>query len=240
MVVFTISATNKSLQPEACPFRARLLGKCQEPNSLQLFVLYLSLALQCLGSAGIRPCPGPFGADQFDKSNKKHESQLVHYFNWYYWTLGISMLLAVTFIVYIQDSFGFGWGGTACVILMAVGTAIFLAGTPFYIFFPPAGSPLTKMVQVVVAAVRKRNAIMPRNPDNLYNAGRFPDRESGSVGQEVLLHSENLRFDEFHCLGHMNWFKYLVLVSVVTWTIIVKFFKCASTSQGHTSTSKVP
>ncbi|MFS8018471.1 putative proton-dependent oligopeptide transporter family [Helianthus anomalus] len=49
-------------------------------------------------------------ADQFDETDEKQKASTWKFFNWYYFCIGVSMLVAVTVIVYIQDYIGWGWG----------------------------------------------------------------------------------------------------------------------------------
>ncbi|XP_015168089.1 protein NRT1/ PTR FAMILY 1.2-like [Solanum tuberosum] len=57
-----------------------------------------------IGTGFVRPCSIIFGADQLGK--KENQRLLDSYFNWYYASTGISTILAVTVIVYIQDRYG--------------------------------------------------------------------------------------------------------------------------------------
>ncbi|GKD81682.1 NRT1/ PTR family 1.1-like protein [Tanacetum coccineum] len=52
-------------------------------------------------SCGIRPCSFAFGAGQFDRpENPKNAKILQRYINWYYASVGISVMVSVTVIVY--------------------------------------------------------------------------------------------------------------------------------------------
>ncbi|KAJ0434189.1 putative proton-dependent oligopeptide transporter family, MFS transporter superfamily [Helianthus annuus] len=116
---------------------------CQEADNGQLAILYISLLLTAIGSGGIRPCVVAFVPEQFDETDEK----LI--FAW-----GVSMLVAVTVIVYIQEYIGRGWG------LGVPSIVAFVFGYPLYRNMDPSGSPFTRLVQVCVAAYKKRN--LPR------------------------------------------------------------------------------
>ncbi|EFJ36012.1 hypothetical protein SELMODRAFT_404413 [Selaginella moellendorffii] len=88
-----------------------------------------------------------FGADQFD--------------NFIVWGIHIGGLVSVTMIVYIEDHVGFSWGFGLLGLILAVSIALFLIQTTRYRYRRPEGSPLTKMVQVTVAAFSKRNVVAP-------------------------------------------------------------------------------
>ncbi|CAD6337016.1 unnamed protein product [Miscanthus lutarioriparius] len=108
------------------------------------------------GRRRYRPCIVAFGADQFDESRAAERARSWGFFNWYYFCNGASMLLAVTAVVYVQDNVGWGWGLGVPAFCMGVSVAAFVAGYPMYRRLEPAGSPFTRLAQVVVAAVKKR------------------------------------------------------------------------------------
>ena len=66
------------------------------------------------------------------------------------------MLVAVTAVVYVQDNVGWGWGLGVPAACMGVSVAAFVAGYPMYRRLHPAGSPFTRLAQVVAAAARKQ------------------------------------------------------------------------------------
>ncbi|KAL0463596.1 UNVERIFIED_CONTAM: protein NRT1/ PTR FAMILY 3.1 [Sesamum latifolium] len=123
---------------------------CKEADSGQLAVLYVSLLLTALGSGGIRPCVVSFGADQFDENDPKQKTATWSFFNWYYFCMGASIVVANTVIVYIQDNVGWGWGLGVPTIAMALSIIGFIFGYPLYREMDPAGSPFTRLMQVSV------------------------------------------------------------------------------------------
>lgn len=128
-------------------------------------VLYVALFVIALGTGGIRPCVVPFGADQIDMSIEKRTTMKWNFFNMYFFALGVAAILALTVVVYIQDDVGWGWGlGIPC-IAMGISVVSFILGSPLYNKLKPAGSPFTRLVQVVVAAFRKRNAVRPMDAE---------------------------------------------------------------------------
>ncbi|KAF9593179.1 hypothetical protein IFM89_020475 [Coptis chinensis] len=106
MICMTLSATLPGLTPPPCKGDEI----CKEANGGQLSVFYLCLILASIGAGGLRPCVVAFGADQFDESNPEQKAKPWNYFNWYYIVMGLSILVAVTVFVYIQDHVGWGWG----------------------------------------------------------------------------------------------------------------------------------
>ncbi|XP_021910271.1 protein NRT1/ PTR FAMILY 3.1 [Carica papaya] len=164
MIILTLSAILPKLRPPPCKGEQT----CQEADTGQLAILYVSLLLGAIGSGGIRPCVAAFGADQFDESDPKQTTKIWRYFNWYYFVMGGSILVAVTVLVYIQDNVGWGWGLGVPTIAMFLSVVAFIFGYPLYRHLDPAGSPFTRLVQVGVAAFRKRKVAMVSDPILLY------------------------------------------------------------------------
>ncbi|QHO43742.1 hypothetical protein HN873_017099 [Arachis hypogaea] len=187
MISLTVSAVVPQLRPPPCKGEE----VCQQANSRQLAILYVSLLLGALGSGGIRPCVVAFGADQFDESDPKQSTKTWGYFNWYYFVMGASILVAVTVIVYIQDNIGWGLGLGIPTVAMFLSIIAFIVGYPLYRNLDPSGSPFTRLVQVAVAAFRKRK--IPNLPPAqcLYQNDELD--ASISLGGK-LLHTEQMKF----------------------------------------------
>ncbi|MED6192193.1 hypothetical protein PIB30_007721 [Stylosanthes scabra] len=164
LIFTTLSAILPHTRPPPCPTQLN----CQEASSTQLWILYMSLLLTSLGAGGIRPCVLPFLGDQFDMTKKGVESRKWNIFNWYFFGLGLASLSALTIVVYIQDNTGWGWGFGIPTIVMLFSVVAFVLGSPLYRNVKPKGSPLVRLVQVIVAAIRKRNQDLPNDPNLLY------------------------------------------------------------------------
>ncbi|XVF86015.1 hypothetical protein PTKIN_Ptkin17bG0166900 [Pterospermum kingtungense] len=195
MILLTLAAALPQLRPPPCEGDQ----VCQEASGNQLAVLYLSLLLAALGSGGIRPCVAAFGADQFVEEDPKHPKKTWIYFNWYYFALGASILLASTVLVYIQDNVGWSWGLGIPTIAMALSIVVFLIGYPLYRILDPAGSPYTRVVEVFVAAFRKRKVPLVSDPKFLY----VNEELDASISTDGLLH-------------HTKQFKFLDKAAIVT------------------------
>ncbi|XP_059655528.1 protein NRT1/ PTR FAMILY 3.1-like [Cornus florida] len=188
MICLIISAVLPKLRPPPCKGQQQV---CQEASSGQLAILYISLLLTALGSGGIRPCVVAFGADQFDETDSKQKTKTWKFFNWYYFCMGASILVAVTVIVYIQDNIGWGWGLGVPAIAMALSVIAFIIGYPLYRNLDPAGSPFTRLVQVCVAAFKKRNLQMVSDQKLLYENEEL-DASISVAGK--LLHTKHMKF----------------------------------------------
>ncbi|GMP97907.1 hypothetical protein CsSME_00045993 [Camellia sinensis var. sinensis] len=174
MVSLTLSAILPQLRPPPCPTQEN----CQEASSLQLWVLYLSLFLLSAGAGGLRPNVITFPADQFDMTKSKVESRSWNFFNWYFFTMGLSTLISVTVLVYVQDNVGWGLGFGIPAIVMAFSTLVYILGTPLY-------------KKVIVAAWKKRKEVEPEDLGMLYQSKEL-DALISSNGR--LLHTDQFKW----------------------------------------------
>ncbi|XP_020219065.1 protein NRT1/ PTR FAMILY 3.1 [Cajanus cajan] len=171
LISITVSAIMPNLRPPPCPTQVN----CQEATSSQLWVLYICLLLTSIGSGGIRPCVVPFSADQFDMSKSGVASRKWNLFNWYFFSMGLASLSALTIVIYIQDNMGWGWGLGIPTIAMLISIIAFVLGSPLYKTVKPEGSPLVRLAQVIVAAIKKRKEALPEDPKLLYQNWELDD-----------------------------------------------------------------
>ncbi|XP_059316575.1 protein NRT1/ PTR FAMILY 1.2-like [Lycium ferocissimum] len=159
MIILWLTAMIPQLKSSPC---SQFQHICNGPTSVQLAVLFSSFGFISLGAGFIRPCSIIFGADQLDKKENPENQRLIDsYFNWYYASIGISSILAVTVVIYIQDRYGWQVGFGIPVILMFLSVLMFLMGSPFYIKVKAKESLFIGLLQAVVAAFRKRNTSLP-------------------------------------------------------------------------------
>lgn len=197
LINITISAIRPSLHPPPCPTKKN----CKEASASQLWVLYLSLILTSLGTGGIRPCVVTFAADQINMNKSSVAARSWNFFNWYYFSMGMATLTALTFVVYIQENVGWGWGLGVPTIAMALSILAFLVGSPLYNRVKPGGSPFVRLAQVIVAAVKKRKEVVPADPAPLY--------ENKELDAAISLNGRLL---------HTNQFKWFDKAAVVTYS----------------------
>lgn len=168
LAMLTLTIVLPSLRPPSCSYHLVIAGLCKGPTYGQEWYFYTSLFLLAIGTGGIRPNVAAFGADQFNVLDPKQKNELRHFFNWYYFSVGLAFLGAVTIIVYIQDNVGWAWGLGIPAIAMAVSLLCFLGGAPFYRYMPPGGSPFTRIAQVIVSAYKKRRISLPSESSMLH------------------------------------------------------------------------
>uniref|UniRef100_A0A0E0B741 Major facilitator superfamily (MFS) profile domain-containing protein n=1 Tax=Oryza glumipatula TaxID=40148 RepID=A0A0E0B741_9ORYZ len=138
-------------------------------RSTQPAVFSLGLYLMAIGAGCIKSCVGPFGADQFDGGDAMERPKKSSYFNWFYFAMYVGALVSGSAVVWLQDNFGWllGFGVPALCTVLAM--ASFLLGSAMYRYHQPRGSPVVRACQVVVAAVRKRNVVLPHDGFVLYD-----------------------------------------------------------------------
>ncbi|VAH67549.1 unnamed protein product [Triticum turgidum subsp. durum] len=166
MLGLTLSASVPALKPPDCSQTAQLGGHCNSPSTLQLSVLYISLAFLTIGGGAIRPCSLPFGVDQFDMTDEKSRKGLNSYYNWYYGTTTAALVFSMTILIYIQNSISWPIGFGIPTFFMLFSIIILFMGTRRYVHVPPEGSIFTGIAQVLVASFKKRRLKLP-HPDNI-------------------------------------------------------------------------
>ncbi|KAG8097809.1 hypothetical protein GUJ93_ZPchr0013g34402 [Zizania palustris] len=186
MFLLTLTAGADNLHPPDCA-----VGEtCEKASSGQFAVLFMSFAFLVLGSAGIRPCSMPFGADQFNPHTESGKRGINSFFNWYYFTFTSAMLVSATVIIYVQSNVSWPIGLGIPTALMFLACVLFFMGTRLYVRVTPEGSPFTSIVQVFAAAARKRSLKQPKDPkQDLFD----PPHTSAIVSK--LAHT-----DQFRCL----------------------------------------
>lgn len=183
MTLLWLSAVLPGARPAYCESYPR---NCDSATSSQLALLFSSFALMSIGAGCIRPCSLTFGADQLqNKDDPKNVRRLQTFFNFYYAAVAISIIIAVTVIVYIQDHKGFNIGFGVPAVLMILSAALFFIGSPLYKKVKANKSMLLDLAQVVVATARnQRLALPPSRTEGLYHHKK---------GSTLTVPSDNLR-----------------------------------------------
>ncbi|KAH9313924.1 hypothetical protein KI387_022551, partial [Taxus chinensis] len=182
----TLSASVKFLRPPPCNETF-----CPGPSAFQVEFFFISLYMVVLGEGGHKPCLQAFGADQFDDGDPTERKYKSSFFNWWYFGICSGLVLAVSVLVYIQENVGWGLGFGIPTMVMAIAFSLFLCGTSMYRHRLPTTSPVTRIVQVFVAAIRKWNVSMTTPPveQNLYASHELLKGE-----MRKLMHTNQFRF----------------------------------------------
>lgn len=170
--------------------------------ALESAVFYAGLYLVALGGA-LQPVMVSFGADQFDvEADEEERGRQSSFFNWFYLSINVGSLVGGTVLVWVQSAHGWRLGYGIPALLSVVAVALFLAGTGAYRRHqPPGGSPLTRIVQVVVAAARKCDVEAPADAALLHERDG-DDGMSAILGSRRLAHTDQFRsVAQCPCLG---------------------------------------
>ncbi|EOY07381.1 Major facilitator superfamily protein isoform 3, partial [Theobroma cacao] len=162
---------------------------CDEPRKIHEVVFFLAIYLVSIGTGGHKPSLESFGADQFDDDHSEERKKKMSFFNWWNFGLCCGLLFGVTVVVYVQDHVNWGAADIILALVMAWSLLIFIIGRPYYRYRVPSGSPLTPMLQVLVAAISKRKLPHPSNPADLYEVPT-----SQKAQGRLLCHTKKLKF----------------------------------------------
>ncbi|KAL3536491.1 hypothetical protein ACH5RR_004952 [Cinchona calisaya] len=184
MTLLTLSASVHGLKP-ACD-----KDSCN-PTSTQTAVCFTALYLIALGTGGIKPCVSSFGADQFDETDDAERKKKSSFFNYFYLSINIGALIASSVLVWIQMNVGWGWGFGIPAVAMAIAVVSFFSGSSLYRLQKPGGSPLTRIIQVLVASLRKSHVEVPADKSLLHETA---DMECNITASRKLEHTEKFRF----------------------------------------------
>ncbi|XP_042456243.1 protein NRT1/ PTR FAMILY 8.1-like [Zingiber officinale] len=182
--LLTLTASVRGLEPRCHG------GVCDATRS-QTAAVFAALYLIALGTGGIKPCVSSFGADQFDESDASEKKRKTSFFNWFYFSINIGSLVASSVLVWVQTDVGWGWGFGIPAAAMALAVGSFFLGTPLYRHQRPGGSPITRVAQVIVAALRKIRVEVPEDKSLLHETAR---EASAIRGSRKLDHTDQFEF----------------------------------------------
>ena len=213
MILLWLTAIIPQLRPASCSPSGIL---CDSANPYQLAVLFSSLVFISIGAGCIRPCSVAFGADQLTKEEKpNNDSVLDSYFNWYYASIGIATIIALSLIVFIQDQFGWGIGFAVPAVLMLFSVLIFLVGSSLYVKVKPTQSLLTGFLRVIVVAFKNRKLSLPFSNFDQYYLGRDP---------KCPIPTDSMRYvsrdDAYHCYYDLMNIHITLLLRIMSWYLM--------------------
>lgn len=184
MALLTMAASVPGLKP-SCD------GSDCHPTGGQTAATFIALYLIALGTGGIKPCVSSFGADQFDDNDEAERKKKSSFFNWFYFSINVGAMIASSVLVWIQMNVGWGWGFGVPAVAMAIAVVFFFSGSSLYRLQKPAGSPITRILQVIVASIRKQQIHIPEDKSFLYETS--DDVESKIEGSRKLEHTNKLK-----------------------------------------------
>lgn len=181
--MLAITTKLQQLRPPPCITISHI--SCKPANGFQMGILYVALYLIALGTGGLKSSVSGFGTDQFDEKDEKEQAQMAYFFNRFFFFISIGTLMAVTVLVYLQDEVGRSWAYGICSVAMFIAILLFLSGTKRYRYKKSSGSPIVHILQVIVAAKRKRKMEFPFSVGLLYE---------NSPEDSRIHHTEQFRF----------------------------------------------
>lgn len=186
--LLALQAHLPSLHPPGCNTTGQ--NGCEKVQGFNAAVFYVAMYTIALGEGCVRACLASFGGDQFNSDDPIESQRQSSFFNWF--TIGISLgaFIGLVLLVWIENSKGWDYGFSIAALVILVGVLVVASGFTFYRNQKPTGSPLTRMMQVFVAAFRKRKLSMPENLDKLLQL----EAKEDIVGMEVLPHMKGLKF----------------------------------------------
>ncbi|PIA60604.1 hypothetical protein AQUCO_00300240v1 [Aquilegia coerulea] len=179
--MFTIQAHIHKLQPEACSN-----SPCVKGGKALMF--YSSLCLLALGAGAMRGAIPALGGDQFDQKDEKGKKSLSSFFNWLLLSTTLGSTIGVTVIVWISMNKGWDLGFLIITLATFLGFVVLAIGKPFFHIETPGDSPIIRVIQVIVVAIRNRRLSLPDNHDELYDIS-----EDATINDDKIQHTNQFR-----------------------------------------------
>ncbi|KAJ1686156.1 hypothetical protein LUZ63_017546 [Rhynchospora breviuscula] len=154
--LLAFQAHNQSLRPPQCDINKEN-NSCVPVHGFNFVLLNIGLYTVTFGEGCLRACIASLGGDQFDNDDPVEQRQKISYFNWFTFSISLGGFLGLIFIVWVENNKGWDIGFAVCALLVLIGLIVAACGFPFYRNQIPAGSPLTQILQVFVAAYKKKN-----------------------------------------------------------------------------------
>ncbi|KAG0526421.1 hypothetical protein BDA96_06G144200 [Sorghum bicolor] len=192
--LLALQAHLPSLHPPPCNIEAEP-SNCKEVHGWNSTLLFAALYISALGDGCMRACMPSLGADQFDHENPSESRQQSSFFNWYTFGISFGGFIGLILVVWLQNDKGWDIGFGLCAILILLGLLVVAVGLPFYRNQIPEGSPLTRILQVLVVAFRNRSLELPEKLEEAQESSTEP----GCI--EVLPETNSLKVLDKACIN---------------------------------------
>ncbi|KAJ3674091.1 hypothetical protein LUZ60_006083 [Juncus effusus] len=164
------------------------------PPLTKTLIFFSSLYMIALGAGGIKPCVSSFGADQFDPTDSSERAKKGSFFNWFYFCVNLGSLMAGTVLVWVDESFGWGLGFMVPTFFMGLAIGSFFGGMRVYRFRKPGGSPIVRVFQVMMSAMRKWRVNLGDDDCDDLVLYEVMGKDSEIEGSRKLDHTNQFRF----------------------------------------------
>ncbi|KAF7063561.1 hypothetical protein CFC21_070077 [Triticum aestivum] len=194
--LLALQAYLPSLHPPPCNIVAEP-NNCKEVQGKNAALLYVGLYLSAFGDGCIRACLPSLGADQFDHEDPKESHQQSSFFNWYTFGISFGGFVGLILIVWLQNYKGWDIALGLCAVIVLLGLLVVAAGLPFYRNQVPQGSPLTRILQVLVVAFRNRKIEVSEELEEAHESST----EVGTDNNGSLSQTNSLKFLDKACIN---------------------------------------
>ncbi|OMO87697.1 Proton-dependent oligopeptide transporter family [Corchorus capsularis] len=202
--LLAIQAHFHQLRPPPC--KGSTNHECVAADGGQVAMFFTGLYLVALGTSGMKAALPPLGADQFDEKDPKESVQLSSYFNWFLLSVTVGGIVGVTIVVWISTNQGWDWAFGVCTLAILAAILFVTMGKSLYRNNVPKGSPLLRIIQVIVVTIKNRKLPIPEMADELHEVH---DKEAG-VLNEILP-----RTDQFRSSTNMGALKIMFLLILI-------------------------
>ncbi|XP_077252542.1 protein NRT1/ PTR FAMILY 4.6-like [Tasmannia lanceolata] len=185
--LLAIQARVKSLQPSPCNMLDPTIT-CEHVEGRNSVILFFGLYLVALGSGALKAILPSLGAEQFDENDPKERRYISSFFNFFLFSLCVGSSIGVTFLVWTQNNKGWDIALSISTSSILLGLLVIAFGYTTYRNRVPTGSPLTKILQVLIAAFRNRNMDLPNTEANMY------EEKKANHDTENLAHTNQFKF----------------------------------------------
>ncbi|KAG9447078.1 hypothetical protein H6P81_013206 [Aristolochia fimbriata] len=187
--LLALQAHFPSLHPPKCD-STDPESNCREVHGYNAALLYTAMYTVAFGEGCLRANLASFGGDQFDDEDPAESRKKSSFFNWFGFSTAVGNVSGLILIVWIENNKGWAIGFALSALLLLVGLTVLASGFAFYSNQRPRGSPLTRMLQVFVAAFKNRKLDLPPPEELLHQ--EVLEKEEIVIG-EVLPHTEGLK-----------------------------------------------
>uniref|UniRef100_A0A0D9W6L0 Major facilitator superfamily (MFS) profile domain-containing protein n=1 Tax=Leersia perrieri TaxID=77586 RepID=A0A0D9W6L0_9ORYZ len=193
--LLALQAYLPSLHPLPCNTEAELRN-CEEVHGLNNVILHVGLYTWAFSEGCMRACAPSLGADQFDHEDPSESRQQSSFFNWYTFGISLGGFIGLILIVWLENYKGWDIGFGVCALIILLGLVVVASALPLYRNQVPEGSPLTRILQVLVVAFRNRNYELPEKLEEAQENHNGPD----SI--EVPCHTDCLKYLDKASINH--------------------------------------
>ncbi|KAL5991000.1 hypothetical protein ACLOJK_011906 [Asimina triloba] len=185
--LLALQAHLPSLRPLQCDISSPQ-SNCERLHGYKAVILYIAIYTVALAEGCMRANLASLGGDQFDNNDAEESQRKSSFFNWFTLSISIGAFTGLIVVVWVENNRGWDYGFALSALSLLLGWVVVASGFAFYRNQRPQGSPLTRILQVFVAAFRKRKLVLPQNEEDLQQGAK-----EEMVDGEFLTHTKGFR-----------------------------------------------